>query len=325
MNTQLNKNDIITALAQLNELPPENEYRLIKSNDDDVYYGKDHSGHFVFVIRSEEPKRLPIMKTTGLLVLNTNAHCVFDHKINQEGLTAHVLTCLSINSLDQDAFIRLTAAFLEQSHKNDDVTAFFDSLTRLFKRDDSRDDLTMQGLFGELYAIKHLDSLGIKIYPYWQSQDRMKFDFTIDSRKRMDVKTTTKQDRVHHFRHEQLRLDLYDILIMSIQLRPSDKGVTMLSLVNYTRDLYASDYRRLMIIEEMIKNYSTEELSEMCYDSQILEENIAFFDATDVPRFKEPSPVGVSNAEYDVDLTSSKPMSAESLKTWFKDLSNTDE
>lgn len=40
---------------------------------------------------------------------------------------------------------------------------------------------------------------------YWQSQDKMKFDFSINETKKIEVKTTTSETRKHKFKHEQLK------------------------------------------------------------------------------------------------------------------------
>ena len=39
----------------------------------------------------------------------------------------------------------------------------------------------------------------IDISEYYQIEDRRKFDFSISDRKKIDVKTTTKPERIHHF------------------------------------------------------------------------------------------------------------------------------
>ena len=38
----------------------------------------------------------------------------------------------------------------------------------------------------------------------------MKFDFSINNYKKIEIKTTTKDVRIHKFRHEQLVSDIYD-------------------------------------------------------------------------------------------------------------------
>lgn len=44
----------------------------------------------------------------------------------------------------------------------------------------------------------------------------MKFDFSISEKVKLEVKATVKNIRTHHFRHEQLMTEVYDIFVCHI-------------------------------------------------------------------------------------------------------------
>ena len=144
----------------------------------------------------------------------------------------------------------------------------------------------------------------------------MKFDFTISPTKRMEVKTAIGPERKHHFRHEQLYYEDYDIIVVSLMLRESNQGISVFDVVDYCRKKYASDYSRLNIIENKLSDYSDEELKGIVYDESYLEKNIMFIPAKEVPRFKEKSPNNLTNAEYDCNLSKCESVGLYELKKW---------
>lgn len=95
--------------------------------------------------------------------------------------------------------------------------------------------------------------LGINIGSFWQKRNKMNFDFTINRIKRMEVKSTIQSIRIHHFKHEQLLSDLYDIMIVSCLLRKDDAGLSLFELIQEIRIIAGKDYRTLLYIEQLIK------------------------------------------------------------------------
>ena len=77
--------------------------------------------------------------------------------------------------------------------------------------------MELQGLFGELLTIIFFkNNYNFDLTSYYQSISKQKFDFSIEQNKKIEIKTTLKPNRVHRFRLEQLNIENYDILIISI-------------------------------------------------------------------------------------------------------------
>ena len=147
----------------------------------------------------------------------------------------------------------------------------------------------------------------------------MKFDFSITAKKRLEIKSTIRPNRIHHFRHEQLLDELYDIRIVSIMLQKSDQGLSLDRLVELIRELYSDNYSLLLHIESVVSNIDHSILNSLKYDKTYLDQNIRFFDANMIPHFCEKTPDGVFNAEYDCDLENLPGVSLEDITTWIKE------
>lgn len=144
---------------------------------------------------------------------------------------------------------------------------------------------------------------------YWQSKDRMKFDFSLTTTDKIEVKSTLKNERRHHFRHEQLLSDSFNIYVVSYMFREDDEGLSLYELIGKTKPLLQHDPRKVLIINKYVKNTSEERLKEVRFNEHLLLYYRKIYMAQDIPRFKENTPSGVSNAEYDCVLDNVRDIS----------------
>lgn len=284
---------------------PANTFFLMPLEIENCYYGKNHKGNIVFVIC---PKVAKIKKkyklTTSDLRLEVNVDSEFFICGENTKLTAHILTCLSDDRTNQTAFVRLCEAFKDGELTSDeDIIRLFNAFVDLFSDKAKTSFIELQGLFAELYVMRYFESKGVDIYRYWQSEDKRKHDFCISSIKRIEVKSTSKEVRVHHFLHEQLLTEFHDVKIISVLTKKVDAGLSLYDLVAQIRLSPFAGYNLLLHIEQKLKNYSTEEQLQFIFDEPQLRQQLKIFDAKDIPHFKEKQPDGVFNAEYDSDLT----------------------
>lgn len=304
------------------QAPQNGQYALSKIElpDNDVYYGKDSDGHFVFATLSHNTQLRASVQKTKKLVFWFNAICEVATESTHTVTTMNVLTCLSDDENELFAFIRLTLAFIESSeeHSSKRLYDLFTALTNLFAGTYKANQVELQGFYGELYAIKYFFQLGLNLSDYWQKTEKMKFDFSISEHKKIEVKSTTKELRIHHFRHEQLLSDLYDICVVSIMLRVDDQGFSLLDLVQDIRKIAANNFDTLMYIEDFIKNFDEAELSNIKYNAGYTDRNLHVYNAINVPKFEEEQPRGVSKTEYDSDLTNANPMPTSDFLDWIQ-------
>lgn len=288
--------------------------------DDSCYFGKDHDNNVVFMIPSRLVRVAPVYQETNSLQFAFNKKCKFQNGELIEEKIVHLLTCKEKDEEKIMAFIRLTKAFAQNEQDNDQyyLAKLFSSISALFDRERKVSKQELQGLFAELYAILHLNQKSCDISGFWQSRNMMKFDFSINEKKRLEVKSTLKPDRTHHFKHDQLLSELYDIRIISFMLRESDYGISLEELVEKIRDMYADNFALLIHVENLVSHVNKDALNIM-YDEIYLKNNLKYYDAKEIPHFNEKTPDGVFNAEYDCCLDTSSALSEEDVIKWIKE------
>ena len=289
--------------------------------DEACYFGKDRDNNVVFMIPSLMVRIAPVYQETRSLRFAFNKKCTFRNGDIIETRTVHLLTCKEKDEDKIIAFIRLTKAFAQNERDNDQyyLARLFSSISALFDKERRVSELELQGLFSELYTIIYFSEKSCDLSRFWQSRNMMKFDFSISEKKRLEIKSTLKGSRTHHFKHDQLLSELYDIRIISLLLRKNDFGVSLEDLVETIREKWADNYALLMHIETSIAHVDKDMLRGIKYDELYLKENMNYFDAKDIPHFNEKTPDGVFNAEYDCCLDTSPTVSENILISWIKE------
>ncbi len=269
-----------------------------------LFVGTDDVGHTVVVCISNKPNRVPLKQKTKMLSVECNVRVKYLINGVIEENTVHIIRCFSNSQKEKDIFLELCPLFVEASKQDDQEEAILEAvsiLSAFFANTIEPSDNELQGLYAELFTIwsyKDKCNLG----RYWQSEDRMKFDFSISDVMKLEVKSTLKNERKHHFRHEQLLNEVYDIFIVSYMLRHDDEGLSLSDLINQTKPLIQDDPRKILIIDRYTKNTSESRLKEFRFNEYITLAKRKVFIADDVPKFEEQTPTGVTNAEYDCNL-----------------------
>lgn len=296
-------------------------YEVFLVDDNACYFGKDSYNYVVFMIPSIMPRVRPVYQETKSLRFAFNKKCTFRNEGEITTQVVHILTCKETDDEKIMAFIRLTKAFAQTDRDNDQLylSKLFSSISALFDRRRQVSEIELQGLFAELYVILHFYNINCDISKYWQTKNMMRFDFTINDSKRLEIKSTIKSSRTHHFRHDQLLDELYDIRIVSVMLQKSDYGESLGDLIEKIRDIYADNYTLLIYIESIISHVDKDELYRTKYDSAYLKENLKYYDAKEIPHFNEKTPDGVFNAEYDCSLDISPIVTENKLISWIKE------
>lgn len=310
-----------TLLTKLSNIClPHSNYMVFSCEDGKCYFGKDKDGNVVYMIDSTAVKLPPLYQETKSLLFAFNKKCSFIIDEIPVNRVIHMLSCKEKDAEKISAFIRLTRAFSFNDVENDQYyfAKLFSSLSSLFDKEKCVSEMELQGLFAELFIITYLHSFDCDVAPYWQSKNKMKFDFSINEKKRIEIKSTTKPFRAHHFKHDQLLCDLYDIKVASIMLQKNDCGMSLGTLVEDIRTLFANDYALLLHMESVVSHIDEDMLYSIKYDCTYLKNNIKFFDAKNIPHFSEKSPDGVYNAEYDCTLDNVPEISMDRIKIWIR-------
>ena len=265
------------------------------------FIGYDSDGNLCVVIKSSTVAHTPLLQRTKLISVECNRRLLYTINEEQEENLVHIVRCFSKIEKEKELFLELIDATMTETASDEEVMEVFQTLTRFFSDKEEPSDGELIGLYAELDAILAF-SASLQIEDYWQSQDRMKFDFSFTDSLKLEVKATTKAFRTHHFRHEQLVTEMYDIVVLSYMLRHDDEGISLFDHINAAKPLLLHSPKKLLRIEKILKNVSEERLKELKFDSEYTRERRHFYLASTIPKFSETTPDGVANAEYDCNL-----------------------
>jgi len=222
----------------------------------------------------------------------------------EEKTVAHIIRCYCNTTKERDIFLELCSLFEDASvsdNQEDALLEIVTILTSFFADSSEPSEIELQGLYAELYTIWFYRTI-VNLGKYWQSRQRMTFDFSLTDEIKIEVKSTTKNERKHHFRHEQLMEDPYKVFIISYLMRHDDEGLSLFDLITMVKPYLSHDPRKVMALDRFVKNTSEDRLKEFRFNEGYLVQRKRVYRAADVPKFQEATPDGVSNTEYDCNL-----------------------
>ena len=271
-----------------------------------LFEGVDQNGNLCIVVKSSDSFQREIRRNTELVSIECNIevdYLIESHKYHD---TVHIIKCLSRDSKDRELFIEVADILISESECHDyDYIETFNALAAFFKDKRELSDIELIGLYAELFFIKKYQSK-LNIARYWQTTDRERFDFSISDQLKIEIKSTIKPNRIHHFRHEQLMTSVYTIIVISYMLKHDDMGLSLFDLILTCKNYFSDNKRMLLKLEGILKNTSEERLKSIKFSEPYTNEMERIVHAEEIPRFQEKDPAGVFRAEYDSDLENCK-------------------
>ena len=285
----------------------------------DVYKGKDEYGYSFIAIESSDSGSNTYSQKSKELLFRYNVDCnIIINEISKNS-KLHILTCASLERKHIINFERLISAFLKTDNykSSEKISDLFSVFLSMFSKPKKRSFEEIEGFFCELYFMLFMRRNGLDVSIFWQSKDKMKFDFTFDSKKRTDVKSTIKTNRIHHFLHEQLASDIYDIHIISMLMRTSDSGLSVNNVIELLNSYGQLPLSAEKLIQSFISNTeNSDDLDDIKFDELYLQNNLQIFNANIIPKFNCKQPNGVTKTEYDSDLSGCSTISVEDYIDW---------
>lgn len=288
-------------------------------NIDGVFWGKGANCEIVFGLESADTQVMPMIQTTKHLKLYLNTVFNIDDGFRKVLKPMSVLILQTPDQKYVDIFVGLTTTFSHEATENG-LLKYFLCLKELFSSERKTSHLELQGLYGELLVMYILQTDYCKnVAKYYQTEEKRKFDFSISETKKIEVKTTLKTNRVHHFLQEQLNTQRYDIRVVSIMLLKDDQGISLKSLIERCKELFSDNLYLAIHIERMIKGIDEDEFMDIRYNYEYSKANFKMFDANIIPRLHEKTADGVFNVEYDSDLTNTTAITIGELTNWIEE------
>lgn len=193
-----------------------------------------------------------------------------------------------------------------------DVSAAMRRLVQLFAAEKAMRGSVL-GLWGELLTIAGSQD-PTALADSWHAYVDARFDFSAPS-SRLEVKTTTRDVRVHEFSLSQLQPVAASVVtVLSIMTTETQAGTSVGDLVERLEQLFAGDPTRQMKVHEQVADILGADwprhLARRFDETQAME-SAALLPADDIPRVESPHPA-VLEVTLKVDCTDVEPESAPS-------------
>lgn len=299
----------------LNNIPSSNNgYNLVTV--DKFMWGKGKNNEIVFGFISINNKITPLIQTTAHLKLYINN--LFEIKIDNKNVCEKMslLVLKTINLKYVEVFINLILSMIENLNEEKLLNHFLE-IKALFSNERKISKYELEGMWGELFSMYNLKQYyNIDISNYYQKESKRKFDFSVTDKKKIEIKSTLKPERIHHFLHQQLDTDRFDIMVISIKLQKDDKGLSLFELIKICKTLFSNNFEIILYIETIVKNIEINELEELKFNLEYAKSNFKIFDALTLPRIKEKNVDGIFNVEYDVDFSNIQNKEIEEFNKW---------
>ena len=195
-----------------------------------------------------------------------------------------------------------------------EIKLFIDKVKQLFAQLTLKSNITELGLWGELFLISKSNDVDYAIKA-WHVNKNNRYDFN-DSKCKVEVKTTSRSERIHHFSLSQLdQLLANETIICSIMTCKVDIGTSVY-------DLYKSiSENAIQIQREMFKEKIFQiagiELSKFdsLFDYQMASKSTKFYLVNSIPSIDSSLiSLGVNNVEFDTDLHNAPQLDINKLK-----------
>ncbi|PAF55083.1 PD-(D/E)XK motif protein [Mycoplasmopsis agassizii] len=309
--------ELINELKNL-ELPIDEGFNVIEFKES--FIGKTKDNELVFVSKSESHNGRSISQKTNHLLLGINKkYKVYkDNKAIEKYF--NIVICFSHDENIRLVFLQMINVYIEENKlSNTPIKNFFDAMKSLFSDKTKLPYNSLQGLYGELLFMHFLNENRIDITKYWQFKDKRTFDFSLSDKHKIEIKTTTRQDRKHNFKHEQLMTDIYDTWIVSILLRRDDSGLSLYTLAEKIKNENPSNFSLHIKITSLLQKITNEDLEDIKFNENYSLENIGYYRVHDVPKFEGKQPDGVTNAEYTSDLSNVLKRDFAEIREWIEE------
>ena len=247
-----------------------------------------------------------------ILVIEYNLNCSIAEDgniIQNDNFTVITLRTLEVTlqSYFIDIFILMLRKIPKEPSKRE-LSIEVENLITIFSALSKPPRQKVQGLWAELLVIErslHPETL----INAWHNSPTAKFDFTM-GRDKIEVKSTSAEERIHHFTIDQLNPSPNSrLLIASVIVRESGQGVGGISV----RNLYDRICSRVTAINARLQLYLVmaetigndfAKLDNTFFDYVEASDTLAFFDATDVPHIdKDLVPAFVSEIKFNSNLS----------------------
>lgn len=288
-----------------------NEFEVINLPDMLHKLGVSAEGYPKFFVCTNDSTSSVRNTLLELLMVEYNLSCTFiDDGINEP----HHYTIITLRSLEellQSEFIDIVMIILnrlEHLPSKREISREVENLISIFSALNCPPTKQIQGLWAELLVIER-SRFPETLVNAWHIDPLSKYDFTM-GRDKIEVKSTSGEERKHHFSLDQLNPSHRSrLLIASTIVRESGSGNGGLSLGELRNRIFSRitnpDLRMHLyqVIADTI-GVDLHKIDKICFDYVSASDTLRFYDVNDVPGIqKESVGPGISGVGFTSDLT----------------------
>lgn len=222
--------------------------------------------------------------------------------------TLAVIRCLTDDAELKLHFLRVLDVLIRdigQRPSESDLKSLVGGFVELFQSLERPTGRTIQGLWCELFVIANANNVSAAISA-WHSNPRDLFDFSKEGAA-LEVKSSLTGVRQHTFRLEQLVNGANGLmLIASLILSKDDRGDSVADLWDRISSSTACESaQREKVLRVIVASLGKDwrHAYRMRFDSRSAKESLRLYNASDVPKVSLPTPDGVSEVRFRVDLS----------------------
>ena len=266
--------------------------------------GKNYKGLPSILINTKKNNDLVAPYKGMNIRLRFDINCKIHEENERENYT--ILSCISNDDQTIKIFLDICETTISQLGKeptSKEIKEKTQIIIDLFKELPNKRS-SIIGLWGELFLITSSRSIS-KCLEAWHQHSKDKYDFYNDN-EALEVKCTSKTDRKHQFKHDQLVSNLADHYVASIMAREnSTKGISVVDLYNKIKKQNLSDNlvnKLKSIYYKIIGKTPEEELIEYKYDFDFAKKNLLYFKVAGLSNLVNNDP-SISDIKYTIDLS----------------------
>jgi len=276
----------------------------------------------IFFINCESNPQIRTIDTKlEFISVQFNRQCQL---INQKGKSKEGLyTIISLKSDTkylEEYFLKIVHVLLNSISEKPllkDLKIEIDNLINLFSKFSKPPLKTIQGLWAELLVIQLAKKPDYMIQ-CWHSATSDKYDFN-DGVDKVEVKSTSTNNRVHNFSLEQLRPNVSSkLFIVSVFTLETGTGYSVFDLIDMI-EKKTGDIKLILRLNELTvltlgKDF--EKAQDVFFDYQFAVDSLKFYNSIDIPTIAANNiPSNVSNVRFDCDISNIKAIRNDSVKS----------
>ena len=273
--------------------------------------GKNYKGLPAILINTKKNNDSATPYKGMSIRLRFNINCKVHEENERQNYT--ILSCIANDDQTIKIFLDICQTTISQLGKEPtpkEINEKTQILIDLFKEMPNKRS-SIIGLWGELFLIASSKNI-IKCLEAWHQHSEDKYDF-YNNNEALEVKCTSKTDRKHQFKHDQLVSNLADHYVASIMARENSiKGLSVVDLYNKIKKQNLSDHlvnKLKSIYYKIIGKTPEEELIEYKYDFDFAKKNLLYFKVSGLTNLANNDP-SISDIKYTIDLSQKKSVNS---------------